>query len=220
MKFQDLSIAIILDVETTGRAPRRDRIVEVKLLKYDFNRDVMLETYFQRFNPHIPIEFMAHQVNGLDNLALKDAPDFGDQAHLIKQFIGNFPIIGHRVAFDMAFFEAEFDRLEIRGIGLNPWLCTMENIPSEIQTVWPNHLSLQESVIRGRVDAGCFELPPQFIHAAKICGLALYFKGVEGAAPPSGKQERRLLSWRDIMERPFVFWVAVIMLFFIMLANV
>ncbi len=218
MTFSDLSIAIILDVETTGRAPRRDRIVEIKMIKYDFQKQTVLESYFQQFNPHMPIAFMAQKANGLDAMDLQKAPNFECEVARIKAFIGDLTIIGHRVAFDMAFMEAEFDRLRMRGIGLNPWLCTMEHVPRKIAAHWQSYLSLQEAAIRAHVDVAMFGLPPEFVHVAKICGIALYFKRIEDKPPQESLAKGA--PWRDLLDQPFVFWVFAAALFLGFLAAI
>lgn len=95
---------IILDTETTGTDPRRDKIVEVGAVRLDTGR-----TYHAYANPGIPCPPDATAIHGLTDAFLRTQPPF-DTAALLA-FIGDATIIAHNAPFDMAFIEAAAGKL-------------------------------------------------------------------------------------------------------------
>ena len=92
---------ISLDLETTGLNNRTDKIIEFGATKFDLNGHV--ETFRTFVNPYVRIpEFITHITNIKDE-DVKDAPGFPEVSGKIKEFIGNLPIIGHFISFDMGF---------------------------------------------------------------------------------------------------------------------
>lgn len=92
---------ISLDLETTGLNKRTDKIIEFGATKFDLEGHV--ETFQTFVNPYVPIpEFITHITN-IKNEDVAGAPRFADVSEKIKEFIGDLPIIGHFISFDMGF---------------------------------------------------------------------------------------------------------------------
>ena len=124
--FGHLQEAIVLDVETTGFSPQYDRIVSVAALQVDVSTpDGEVVPFASRVNPQRLIPWGAVQVHGITNRDVSTAPTFFDLAPRLHAFIGNHPIIGHNVDFDLRFLQAEFARAGITAPSWNSSFCTM-----------------------------------------------------------------------------------------------
>lgn len=102
-------IMIAFDVETTGRNPDTDQIVEISMCLYNAGKE---ETYHTLIRPDIPITKGAQAVHGISMDDVKDAPTFAQVAPRIRQFLeGATVLVGYNVRFDIRCVEREFDRL-------------------------------------------------------------------------------------------------------------
>lgn len=98
---------VIIDTETTGLDPARDRIVEVgavELINLSPAR-----TFHAYYNPGMPVPAEATEVHGLTNEFLAAYPPF--VAEPLLEFIGDAPLIAHNAAFDVAFITAACGQL-------------------------------------------------------------------------------------------------------------
>lgn len=96
---------IALDTETTGLDPKNDRLIEIAALKIDENGTV-LETFHTLLNPGIALtEFIKH-LTGIQDEDLRTAPAIESVKKDLIAFIGDAPILGHSVQFDIDFFIA------------------------------------------------------------------------------------------------------------------
>jgi len=96
---------IALDTETTGLDPKNDRLIEIAALKIDGNGTV-LETFHTLLNPGIALtEFIKH-LTGIQDEELRTAPALESVKKDLIAFIGDAPILGHSVQFDIDFFIA------------------------------------------------------------------------------------------------------------------
>lgn len=123
----------ILDVETTGRDPRRDRIVEAAVVRIDPRRFNIAGTssteqlnptiaFDSLINPGVPVSYT--HVHGISDEDLRDAPRFEAIAALLIEALADAVVVAHNATFDLEFLCAEFRRLDI---DLEfPYLCTME----------------------------------------------------------------------------------------------
>lgn len=101
---------VALDVETTGLRAARHKVIEVALLRY---RDGVLERRFESLiNPGRTIPEFITRLTSIRNDDVEDAPEFGDIAQDVLDFIGEDVLIGHNVQFDIGFLNAELDRVD------------------------------------------------------------------------------------------------------------
>src|SRR5690606_5859232 len=96
---------VALDLETTGLSVESDLIIEVGATRFD--RSGRCENYQTFVNPgrHIPIE--VQELTGISNADVAGAPRFSEVRDAVRAFIGDLPIVGQNIAFDIAFLEAE-----------------------------------------------------------------------------------------------------------------
>ncbi|QQR55581.1 hypothetical protein IPG41_03435 [Candidatus Peregrinibacteria bacterium] len=90
-----------LDLETTGLNPKNDHIIEVAILLFDDNK--ILEEWSSLVRPPIPIPPFTTHLTGIDDEMVKDAPTLQEILPLIKEKIGDLPIMGHFIFFDVNF---------------------------------------------------------------------------------------------------------------------
>ena len=94
---------VSLDIETTGLDPQTDAIIEIGACRFDGKR---VENEFSTLiNPgrHIP-EFITG-LTGISDEMVRQAPRIRDVLDDLTAFIGDSPILGHNVQFDLAFFK-------------------------------------------------------------------------------------------------------------------
>ena len=102
---------VILDTETTGLEPAQGhRIIEIGCVEL-LNRRVTNNTFHQYLNPEREVEDGAYDVHGLSNDFLSTKPLFGDIAGDFINFINGSELIIHNAPFDVAFINAELNRL-------------------------------------------------------------------------------------------------------------
>lgn len=102
---------IVLDTETTGLNPRSgDRIIEVGCVEI-VNRRLTGNNFHCYINPERDSEEGALAVHGLTTEFLSDKPKFAEIANELRDYVSGAEIIIHNAPFDLAFLDAEFNRL-------------------------------------------------------------------------------------------------------------
>jgi len=102
---------IVLDTETTGLNPRSgDRIIEIGCVEI-VNRRLTGNNFHHYINPERDSEEGALAVHGLTTEFLSDKPKFAEIANELRDYVRDAEIIIHNAPFDLAFLDAEFERL-------------------------------------------------------------------------------------------------------------
>jgi DNA polymerase-3 subunit epsilon/ATP-dependent DNA helicase DinG len=101
---------VAIDIETTGLSEERDAIIEIGAVRFKGRR--VEDEWSSLINPnrHIP-EFIS-ALTGISDVEVRNAPRFRDVAKDLNAFVGDAPIVGHNVRFDMGF---------LQGAGLFPY---------------------------------------------------------------------------------------------------
>jgi DNA polymerase III subunit epsilon len=108
---------IVLDTETTGLDPYTGhRIVEIGCVEL-VNRIPSGATFHVYLNPERDMPAEAEAVHGLSAQFLADKQRFAEIADEFATFIGDAPLVIHNAGFDLAFLNAEFDRVKFPAIG-------------------------------------------------------------------------------------------------------
>ena len=103
---------VILDTETTGLDPLRgDRLVEIGCVEI-FNRMPTGQTFHRHLNPERDMSAEAFAVHGLSSEFLADKPLFAHVVEEFLEFIADAPLVIHNASFDIAFINAELDRIK------------------------------------------------------------------------------------------------------------
>ena len=95
---------VAIDIETTGLSEERDAIIEIGAVRFKGRR--VEDEWSTLINPgrHIP-EFIS-ALTGISDVEVRNAPRFRDVAADLDSFVGDAPIIGHNVRFDMGFLQS------------------------------------------------------------------------------------------------------------------
>ncbi|MBN1440693.1 MAG: DEAD/DEAH box helicase [Anaerolineales bacterium] len=93
---------VSLDIETTGLSPERDAVIEVGLIRFRGDREEARWSSFVHPGCRIPPAIT--QLTGITDAMVSDAPPIKALIPQIREFAGGDPILGHNVAFDIAFF--------------------------------------------------------------------------------------------------------------------
>ncbi|GAB4412116.1 MAG: helicase C-terminal domain-containing protein [Anaerolineales bacterium] len=92
---------VALDLETTGLDTERDSVIEIGAVKFR-GREV-LGTWSSLVNPSRPIPYRITQLTGIREEDVRGAPALASVLPDLVRFVGNAPIVGHSVQFDLAF---------------------------------------------------------------------------------------------------------------------
>lgn len=99
----------IIDLETTGLNPQKDRIVEISILKV--LPDGQTEQRTHRVNPRMSIPPDATAIHHITNADVADEPTFPELADELLAFLEDCDLCGFNLKrFDLRFLSAEFDR--------------------------------------------------------------------------------------------------------------
>jgi DNA polymerase-3 subunit epsilon len=100
---------IVLDTETTGLDPAKNRIVEIACV--ELVNHVPTGRNFQKYlNPEMEISAEAASVHGITNADVAGAPLFAEIAAEFLDFAGEAKLVIHNAEFDMGFINAELAR--------------------------------------------------------------------------------------------------------------
>ena len=97
----------VLDVETTGLEPQRERILELAIVHAD-ERGRELGRWSTRIDPGVPVR--ATHIHGITDADVAGAPRFSDLAISIGTALQDLVLVAHNAEFDVEFLRAEFAR--------------------------------------------------------------------------------------------------------------
>lgn len=104
---------IVLDVETTGLDPRKDRIIEIACVELK-NFMPTGSVYQQYVNPgRVRVHKTALAIHGITDRFLRDYPMFDEIAGDLVDFVGRSRLIIHNAPFDTGFLRAEMKRAKL-----------------------------------------------------------------------------------------------------------
>lgn len=98
---------VALDVETTGLAPARDRIVEVALVRFDAE-GTELASWSTLVDPDRDLG--PTHIHGIRGDDVRGAPEFADLVDDLLAHLAGARIVAHNAAFDLSFLRAELAR--------------------------------------------------------------------------------------------------------------
>ena len=102
---------IVLDTETTGLDPfQGHRLVEIGCIEL-VNRIPSGQSFHRYLNPERDVPSEAAAIHGLSSEFLKDKPFFAEIVDDLVAFIGDAPLVAHNALFDLAFLNAELERV-------------------------------------------------------------------------------------------------------------
>ncbi len=94
-------IRVALDLETTGLHAEQDAILEVAAVK--FQGATILDKMETLVSPGRSIPLRVQRLTGIAPQQVANAPDFESIARPLQKFLGDYPIVGHSIPFDVGF---------------------------------------------------------------------------------------------------------------------
>lgn len=146
----------IVDIETTGLDPAKDRIVEIAVVSTRQMSGDNLSMWASLVNPEMPMPPEVSAIHMLTDADVKNAPTWQDAIwrynHYIDQTadLDSVPIsVAHNAEFDSAFVDPH---------GRDKWLCTKRLA----QHLWPDAPSHRNQVLRywRQLDVDTFGILP------------------------------------------------------------
>lgn len=99
----------VIDIETTGLSPKKERITEIAVFVY--NGKEIIDEFITLINPEKKIPYRIIQMTGINNQMVENAPKFYEVAKKIVEITQDAVFVGHNVRFDYGFVRMEFQRL-------------------------------------------------------------------------------------------------------------
>jgi len=95
----------VLDVETTGLRAATDAIIEIAAVK--FRGDQVIDTWSSLVNPGRELPLKIERLTGITREQVRTAPRIDQVARHIARFVGDLPVVGHSVEFDLSFMRQQ-----------------------------------------------------------------------------------------------------------------
>jgi DNA polymerase III epsilon subunit-like protein/Rad3-related DNA helicase len=118
---------ICLDLETTGLNAKKDEIIEVAIIKFD--HDGIHEEWSELVNPGIPIPEFTQRLTGITNEMVKNARGIDALRETILKKVGDLPIMGHFIFFDINFLN--HNGFDLKNIQLDTCQLAQAILPKE-----------------------------------------------------------------------------------------
>ncbi|HZJ24882.1 MAG TPA: exonuclease domain-containing protein, partial [Anaerolineales bacterium] len=94
---------VAIDIESTGLSEERDAIIEIGAVKFKGHRVEAEWTSLINPGRHIP-EFISG-LTGISDVEVRTAPSYRSIAQDLQVFVGDAPVVGHNVRFDLGFLQ-------------------------------------------------------------------------------------------------------------------
>ena len=172
---------IVLDTETTGlEAELGHRIIEIGCMEL-VNRRATGRTFHRYLNPERDIDDGALAVHGISRTDLDGQPRFAEVREELLAFIADAELVVHNAAFDVAFLDAELERVagEVRRIGS---LCRVLDTLALAREMHPGQRNGLDALCkRYGVDNSHRELHGALLDARLLADVYLAMTGGQGA---------------------------------------
>ncbi len=101
----DMPSLVAIDLETTGLDAQKDAIIEIAAVRFNGSR---IEAEWNTLiNPQRPIPPAITALTGINNDMVRNAPPLRAVLQQLVDFIGDSPVVGHNVRFDLGFLQKQ-----------------------------------------------------------------------------------------------------------------
>ncbi|MBL7162598.1 MAG: DNA polymerase III subunit epsilon [Anaerolineales bacterium] len=94
---------VALDIETTGLNPESDSITEIGAVRFKGNR--VEDEWHSLINPGQRIPSHITRLTGITDAMVRNAPNIHEVLDDLAYFVGDAPVLGHNVRFDLSFLK-------------------------------------------------------------------------------------------------------------------
>jgi len=117
-------IFVCLDCETTGLEIDKDRIIEIAIVRFDF--DQALDSFETLIDPQMAIPEVSIAIHHINDLMVKGKPKIQEILPKVFEFVGRSIIVGHGITNDIAFLCAAAKQYNIPcKLASHPYLDTL-----------------------------------------------------------------------------------------------
>ena len=102
---------VVVDLETTGLQPARDRILEIGAWKVIDGK--ITEKFCEYVNPQMDISERIRELTGISNEMVKDARTISEVLPEFVAFCDGFDLLGHNILFDYSFLKQQAVKMKI-----------------------------------------------------------------------------------------------------------
>lgn len=122
----NLHVGVVLDTETTGRDPEKDRVIELGMVFFEFDPATavvyrIINVYDELQDPGMPIPPEATAVNGITDEMVSGKAIDGQLVTDLVTYVDL--VIAHNAAFDRAFCEKEWPVFKGKA-----WACSFKQV--------------------------------------------------------------------------------------------
>ena len=96
---------VAIDIKTTGLDSQKDAIIEIAAVRFSGHR--VEAEWNNLINPNRPIPPLITQLSGISNEMVRNAPPIRAVLQELADFVGNDPVVGHNVQFDVGFLKKQ-----------------------------------------------------------------------------------------------------------------
>ena len=115
---------VVLDTETTGLDPVRDRIIDVGAVRLGDDLTV-IGRFTTLVDPGVPIPLFVARLTGIHDAEVAGAPHFAEAFAALRDFAGDAVLVGHNAGFDRDHLAAAARRAGLPALE-NEWFDTLE----------------------------------------------------------------------------------------------
>lgn len=193
---------VALDLEMTGLKPKEDRIIEIGAVKVIDGEAT--DSFSTLINPRMELSERITGITGIRQQELESAPEIEDMLEPLSEFIGELPLLGHRILFDYSFLKRAMvnHKLSFEKSGIDTLALSrkyLPELPSKRLKDMCLHYRIPQQAHRAMEDARAAHLlygkiKEQFLSKDNRLDFEpkqLLYK-VKKEAPASEKQKKRL----------------------------
>lgn len=90
---------VVVDTETIGLDPRRDRVIDIGAVRLDAKLRVTAR-FTTLVDPGVPVPLFVTRLTGITDADLRGAPGEAEALSGLREFAGDAVLVGHNAAFD------------------------------------------------------------------------------------------------------------------------
>jgi DNA polymerase III subunit epsilon len=172
---------VVLDTETTGLEPEQGhRIIEIGCVEL-INRRRTGRRFHRYLRPDRPIDRAAQHVHGITDEFLSAQPRFAEIVEELLEFVNGAELVIHNAAFDIAFLDAELQRLPGNARRMGDLCTVIDTLPLARQMHPGQRNSLDALCKRYDVDNSHRELHGALLDAQILLDVYLAMTGGQTA---------------------------------------
>ncbi|HQG03248.1 MAG TPA: helicase C-terminal domain-containing protein [Thermoleophilia bacterium] len=182
---------VVVDTETTGLDPARDRIIDLGAVRLDarLRETDRLSTLVRA---DVPVPLAVTRMTGIDGAALAAAPTMAEAYAALSRFAEGALLVAHNAAFDRAHLEAAARRAGLAPLG-GDWFDTLE----AALVLFPEHDRHALSILAEALGIA----PPQHRALPDAVATSELLRRLAARAAGLAAEERGLLEavrWRPL----------------------